>query len=183
VSEILGEAFRDKFTRLSRVAPERITTLLRESGDSPRPPIQGLPGGRAEWSGRRRDDAQVEGAEENSPRTRHQGVHKLVGEEEAEGRVDDPVPYTEGGKCYVEYVAVASTARGMMVGTNLIREGMTIAADTGLRRFTLYVAGGNQEAIRVYEKAGLRRIRSVGSRLTDRFFAVREWHFMEARFE
>ena len=38
-------------------------------------------------------------------------------------------------------------------------------------------------AIRVYEKAGMRMIRSVRTRLTDRFFAVREWHFMEARFE
>jgi len=183
VSEIFGEAFRDKFTRLSGIAPERITMLLGESGILHDHPFPGYLVAELDdrvvgvmmlkWRGQKRTPPApvTKGSTSWWERRRLRAGLMIL----------DHAP--KEGECYVEYVAVASTARGMGVGTDLIREGMTIATNTGLRRFTLYVAGGNQEAIRVYEKAGMRMIRNVRSRLTDRFFAVREWHFNEAHLE
>jgi ribosomal protein S18 acetylase RimI-like enzyme len=46
-------------------------------------------------------------------------------------------------------------------------------------RLTLWVAGTNARAIRVYQKAGFTTIRTRTSLFTRLTFGIRQWHFME----
>ena len=56
----------------------------------------------------------------------------------------------------LESLAVAETARGAGVGTALIEEAFAYFRENGVAEMTLSVMVGNDEAQRLYERAGLR---------------------------
>jgi ribosomal protein S18 acetylase RimI-like enzyme len=179
VSEILAESFQDKFGRLSRVEPERMPALLRESTILHDLPFSGYfvaeVGGRTigvivlKWAGQRRPP------NAECPRKRTNWIERcrlrfgifLLGRRPA------------AGACYVEYLAVTPDARGLGAGTALLIEARDFATSRKFSTLMLYVASTNRRAVSLYEKMGFLRIGVIESRITQHFFGIREWWSLE----
>lgn len=83
------------------------------------------------------------------------------------------------GEAYISDVGVASDWQGQGIGTLLMQHAEAWASERGRARLTLWVAGTNAPAIRVYERAGFATARTRRSWLTRLFFGIRHWQFME----
>ena len=62
------------------------------------------------------------------------------------------------GECHITNIAVKSQARGQGIGTRLLEELIGIACHVEAELMSLEVRQSNEEAIRIYEKAGFRKI-------------------------
>jgi GNAT superfamily N-acetyltransferase len=178
-SEILAQSFQGKFGRLSHVEPERMSSLLKESGilhDLPFPgyfvaELHGMVIGVIilKWLGQRRPP-KTKWAKKRTKwmeRCRLRFGLFLLSRR------------AEEGACYIEYLAVAPEARRSGAGTALLREAESFAVSSRFNTLTLYVASGNRRAVSLYMKMGFRRTRMIESGITHRFFGIREWWLLE----
>ncbi len=82
------------------------------------------------------------------------------------------------GECYVEHIAVSAQARGMGVGHQLLDFGQEVATAHGLSRYTLNVALSNPRARALYEKMGFGVTKKVTSWLTKLFINETGFYYM-----
>ncbi|MBN1201078.1 MAG: GNAT family N-acetyltransferase [Anaerolineae bacterium] len=87
--------------------------------------------------------------------------------------------HPEPGEAYISDVGVAGDYQGQGVGQMLMEYAEAWAWQHGRRRITLWVAGTNNRAIHVYQKAGFAAVRTRSSFMTRLAFGIRDWHFME----
>ncbi|NYT12069.1 MAG: GNAT family N-acetyltransferase [Methanomassiliicoccales archaeon] len=179
VSEILAQSFQDKFGRLSRVEPERMSSLLKESGILHDLPFPGYFVAELhkrvigvimlKWLGQRRPPQ----AKCPKKRTKWMERHRLRFGLFLLGR------RAEEGACYIQYLAVAPEARRSGAGTALLSEARVFASSRRFDTMMLYVASINRRAVSLYTKMGFRRTRIIESGITHRFFGIREWWLLE----
>lgn len=82
---------------------------------------------------------------------------------------------------YISDLGVARDCRGEGVGALLLAHVEAWARERGRARLTLWAAANNEAALRLYEKAGFTITRTRRSLLTQVFFGIAHWHFMEKR--
>lgn len=80
------------------------------------------------------------------------------------GGCDECIHETKPGECYIEWLAVASSARGMGVGTKLLLWGDALARQWRCTSLTLGVVNGNP-ARRLYERQGFVLVPQVQNHL------------------
>lgn len=86
---------------------------------------------------------------------------------------------TNKGEYYIEHIAVSERARGHGIGTKLLEKVFDEANRLDeINKVTLYVAGTNQGAVKLYERIGFKTIKKRNSFLMHLFFNQRTWYFM-----
>ncbi|BCR36510.1 GNAT family N-acetyltransferase [Mariniplasma anaerobium] len=86
---------------------------------------------------------------------------------------------TNKGEYYIEHIAVSERARGHGIGTKLLEKVFDEANRLDeIDKVTLYVAGTNQGAVKLYERIGFKTIKKRKSFLMQLVFKKRTWFFM-----
>ncbi len=81
--------------------------------------------------------------------------------------------------CYIDHIAVSPDSRGLGIGSRLLQKAYHYVDETaGLKRLTLFVAGTNTRAIKLYEKEGFRITLKQNSLLTGLIVKERIWYHM-----
>ena len=181
VAQILVESFPEKMYAVRGVTEETAPHLVIESG----PPFAAPFSGNlvAELDGRVVGAMALKWRGQTLPPRRE--LHPLSGRTgwwvrnkvRLAQRIIDERP--RPGHCYVAHISVAPEARGKGAGTALLQRGEEIGRERGLGTFSLYVAGTNVGAIRVYRRFGFSRSWVLRSRTTGWLLGISEWWFME----
>lgn len=184
VIKLMVQAFKNKFTFLSKLPEESIESFLYESKCFNYTPYQGY--FISELNGRvvgvislmyKNQKRQIEDNVKWSVIFKKYGFIPSVKLLTGLMLMSESV---EGRDCYIEHIAVSPEAQGQGVGTQLLEVAEEfVRSNDYLDRLTLHVAMDNEGAINVYKKIGYSIVNKRKSLLTKLFFNKSNWLFMK----
>ena len=181
VSDILVEAFKEKFEKIAHLPSDEMLGLLIGTGMIDSYPFPGYIVAEDDsgivgvlilrWKGQEHPEPKLEFVKTAGKYGWLRLIRLLAGYWYIK-------PRPRKGVCYGERIGVRPDKRGSGIGTRLLEYWFEYAAKNGFKRLTLHVASTDVGAIRLYKEMGFKTLRTEKSYIIRWILGTRVWHYM-----
>ncbi|OQY10083.1 MAG: hypothetical protein B6I28_01705 [Fusobacteriia bacterium 4572_132] len=180
VAEIMALSFRSKFNRLTNVSEEKMPDFLIQLGIIYSSAFLGyivaeendeVVGVMAlKWKNQKRSKSKS-----NLIKAIKYGIFNIMKMYLGLGLIKSK---PKKGECYIEHIAVKSSAQGEGIGSQLLEFGEKYAIENDFEEYTLHVSSLNEGAIKLYDRKGFMVLKTEFSMITNILFGIKKWYYM-----